>query len=79
LNLSVDDHVGKRMRQRRRLLGLSQRQLADAVGVRFQQIQKYECGANRITVGRLWSLARALEVKPEFFFEGFAEGNNSRE
>lgn len=74
---SVDDHVGKRMRQRRRLLGLTQQQLADAVGVRFQQIQKYECGANKISVGRLWSLARALEVQPEYFFEGFAEANST--
>lgn len=70
---SVDSFVGKRLRQRRRLLGLTQQQLAAAVGVRFQQIQKYECGANKISASRLWSLAQALQVQPDYFFEGLAE------
>jgi transcriptional regulator with XRE-family HTH domain len=70
---SVDSFVGKRVRQRRRLLGLTQQQLAAAVGVRFQQIQKYECGANKISASRLWSLALALQVQPDYFFEGLAE------
>ncbi len=66
----VDLHVGKRLRQRRRLLGLTQQKLAEAVDIRFQQIQKYESGANRISASRLWSLAQALDVPVSFFFEG---------
>ncbi|QUD86394.1 helix-turn-helix domain-containing protein [Phenylobacterium montanum] len=68
----IDLHLGKRLRRRRRLLGLTQQQLADAVGVRFQQIQKYECGANRISAARLWSLAEALEVPVGYFYDGLA-------
>ena len=56
----IDLHVGKRLRLRRRLLGLTQQNLAEALGLRFQQIQKYECGANRVTAARLYQLARAL-------------------
>ena len=69
----IDDFVGRRVRQRRLLLGLTQQQLAVAVGVRFQQIQKYECGANKISAARLWSLAMALQVQPDYFFDGLAE------
>jgi len=68
----VDIYVGKRLRRRRRLLGLTQQDLAGQVGVRFQQIQKYECGANRITASRLFSLATALNVNINYFFEGLA-------
>ena len=66
----VDCHVGKRVRRRRRLIGLTQQALASKVGVRFQQIQKYECGANRITVSRLFSLSAALNVSINYFFDG---------
>ena len=66
----IDLHVGKRLRQRRRLLGLTQQKLAEAVDIRFQQIQKYESGANRISASRLWSLAQALDVPVAYFFEG---------
>ncbi len=66
----IDLHLGKRLRRRRRLLGLTQQQLADSVGVRFQQIQKYECGANRISAARLWLLAEALEVPVGYFYDG---------
>ncbi len=66
----IDLHLGKRLRRRRRLLGLTQQQLASAVGVRFQQIQKYECGANRISAARLWELSEALEVPVAYFYEG---------
>ena len=59
----IDLHLGRRLRRRRRLLGLTQQQLATQVGIRFQQIQKYECGANRISAARLWQLAEALERK----------------
>jgi transcriptional regulator with XRE-family HTH domain len=66
----VDIHLGKRLRSRRRLLGLTQQQLALVVGVRFQQIQKYECGANRISAARLWRLAEVLEVPVGYFYDG---------
>lgn len=69
----IDFHLGKRMRRRRRLLGLTQQQLANACGVRFQQIQKYECGANRVSAGRLWRIAGALDVPVGYFFDGLAE------
>lgn len=67
---SIDAHVGKRLRQRRRLLGLTQQQLASEVSIRFQQIQKYESGANRVSASRLWSLAKALDVPVSYFFDG---------
>ena len=69
----IDLHLGKRLRRRRRLLGLTQQQLAGAVGVRFQQIQKYECGANRISAARLWQLAEALEVPISYFYDGLSD------
>lgn len=70
---NIDVHLGKRLRRRRRLLGLTQQQLAGACGVRFQQIQKYECGANRISAARLWQLSEALEVPVGYFYDGLAE------
>lgn len=69
----IDVHLGKRLRRRRRLLGLTQQQLAGTVGVRFQQIQKYECGANRISAARLWQLSEALEVPVGYFYDGLSE------
>ncbi|MEO1040257.1 MAG: helix-turn-helix transcriptional regulator [Pseudomonadota bacterium] len=66
----IDHHVGKRLRRRRRLLGLTQQQLAQAVGIRFQQVQKYECGANRVSASRLFELAEALDVPVQYFYEG---------
>lgn len=69
----IDLHVGKRLRRRRRLLGMTQQQLADLVGIRFQQIQKYECGANRVTASRLFELAVALAVPVNYFFEGLPQ------
>ena len=69
----IDTHLGKRLRRRRRLLGLTQQQLAGAVGVRFQQIQKYECGANRISAARLWQLSEALEVPVGYFYDGLSD------
>ena len=69
----IDRHLGKRLRQRRRTLGLTQQHIAEAVGVRFQQIQKYECGANRISAARLWLLAKALEAPVGAFFEGLGD------
>lgn len=69
---NIDVHLGKRLRRRRRLLGLTQQQLAGACGVRFQQIQKYECGANRISASRLWQLSEALEVPVGYFYDGLS-------
>ncbi|MCV3272990.1 helix-turn-helix domain-containing protein [Roseobacter sinensis] len=66
----VDAHVGKRIRQRRWLVGMTQQKLAESVGIKFQQIQKYETGANRVSASRLWDIADALEVDVAFFFEG---------
>ena len=66
----VDVHVGKRIRHRRWLVGMTQQQLAEHVGIKFQQIQKYETGANRVSASRLWDIATALEVEISFFFEG---------
>lgn len=66
----VDVHVGKRIRQRRWLAGMTQQKLAEIVGIKFQQIQKYETGANRVSASRLWDIADALEVEVSFFFDG---------
>ncbi|MGC1496423.1 MAG: helix-turn-helix transcriptional regulator [Sulfitobacter sp.] len=66
----VDVHVGKRIRQRRWLTGMTQQKLAELVGIKFQQIQKYETGANRVSASRLWDIADALDVSVSFFFEG---------
>lgn len=68
----VDTHVGKRIRQRRWLVGMTQQQLAEKVGIKFQQIQKYETGANRVSASRLWDIADALDVQVSYFFEGLA-------
>lgn len=77
----VDVHVGKRIRQRRWLTGMTQQQLAEQVGIKFQQIQKYETGANRVSASRIWDIADALEVPVSFFFEGLetdASGHTSK-
>jgi len=66
----VDIHVGSRVRLCRTLKGLSQQKLAQALGLTFQQVQKYERGANRIGASRLFELSQILEVPPSFFFEG---------
>jgi transcriptional regulator with XRE-family HTH domain len=66
----VDVHVGKRIRHRRWLVGMTQQQLAEKVGIKFQQIQKYETGANRVSASRLWDIADAMDVPVGFFFEG---------
>lgn len=68
----IDLHVGKRLRRRRRLLGLTQQSLAEQVGIRFQQIQKYECGANRVSAARLFELSEALSVPIQYFYEGLS-------
>jgi transcriptional regulator with XRE-family HTH domain len=69
----VDLYVGTRLRIRRKVLGLSQTQLADALGITFQQIQKYERGANRISASKLYEAARLLQAPVSYFFEGLDE------
>lgn len=65
----IDVHVGKRLREARRLAGMSQQDLASLMGVTFQQVQKYERGANRISASRLYTLSRTLGTTTEYFFE----------
>ncbi len=66
----IDIHVGARIRQRRTALGMSQEKLGDALHLTFQQIQKYERGANRVGASRLYDLCRVFDVTADFFFEG---------
>ena len=73
MNDEIDVHLGRRLRRRRRLLGLTQQQLAGACGVRFQQIQKYECAANRMSAARIWQLSEVLQVPVSYFYEGLIE------
>jgi transcriptional regulator with XRE-family HTH domain len=65
----TDVHVGSRVRLRRTLLGMSQEKLGEAIGLTFQQVQKYERGANRVGASRLYDLSRVLDVPVSFFFE----------
>src|ERR1700739_1702431 len=65
----VDVHVGSRLRLRRTLLGISQEKLGEAIGLTFQQVKKYERGANRIGASRLWDLSRALNCSVAYFYE----------
>lgn len=69
----VDVHVGARVRLRRTLLGLSQEKLGEAIGLTFQQVQKYERGANRIGASRLYDLSRVLQVPVSYFFEEMSD------
>jgi len=69
----IDVHLGRKLRRRRKLLGLTQQELAGACGVRFQQIQKYECAANRMSAARLWQLAAVLHAPVSYFYEGLSE------
>jgi transcriptional regulator with XRE-family HTH domain len=70
----IDKHVGARVRMRRLILGMSQGKLGEALDVTFQQVQKYEKGANRIGASRLQQLARVLDVPPAYFFEDAPSG-----
>ncbi len=71
----IDEHVGVRLRVRRTLVGMSQEKLADAVGLTFQQVQKYERGTNRVSAGRLYQFAQILDVPVAYFFENFGNVN----
>ncbi len=68
--IEIDQRIGQRVRERRIVMGLSQTELADGLGITFQQLQKYEKGNNRIAAGRLYDYAQLLGVRPEYFFEG---------
>jgi transcriptional regulator with XRE-family HTH domain len=70
----VDVHVGKRIRHRRWMVGMTQQQLAEKVGIKFQQIQKYETGMNRVSASRLWDISEALSVPVSYVFEGMESG-----
>jgi len=74
----ADRHIGTRVRARRVMLGLTQLQVAEMLGVTYQQAHKYETGINRISAGRLHALARALEVEPAYFYEGLGSGEPTR-
>lgn len=69
----VDLHVGGRVRMRRKVLGVSQERLADALGLTFQQVQKYERGSNRVSASKLYEIARFLNAPVSYFFEGLAD------
>lgn len=71
--------VGARLRRRRRMLGLTQQELAMACGVSFQQVQKYECAYNRLSVAMLWKLACALDVEVGYFFAGLPRSQDAEE
>ena len=73
----IDAHVGSRVRLRRMTLNISQEQLGEALGLTFQQIQKYEKGQNRIGAGRLYKISQILSVPVEFFYEGLPVAGNS--
>ena len=74
--IDYDKHVGRRIRERRIALGLSQTRLADGLGISFHQLKKYENGSNRVGAGRLYGCAQLLNVSPAYFFEGL-EGSDS--
>ncbi len=74
---SIDGHVGNQLRQRRALLGYSQEKLAGEVGITFQQIQKYENGANRVSASRLYQFSKVLDIPVNFFFENYGSNENS--
>ncbi len=67
----IDTYVGKRLKQRRNLIGLSQEKLSDQLGITFQQVQKYENGSNRVGASRLFQIGRVLGVPVSFFFEDY--------
>jgi len=72
----IDVHVGSRIRLRRTLLGMSQERLGEALGLTFQQVQKYERGVNRVGASRLFDLARVLDVPISFFFDDLSDANS---
>jgi len=70
----IDRHVGLRIRMRRKELGISQEKLAESIGLTFQQVQKYERAANRVSASKLWEMSRALTTNISYFYEGLGDG-----
>jgi transcriptional regulator with XRE-family HTH domain len=70
----IDRHVGLRIRMRRKELGMSQERLAECIGLTFQQVQKYERAANRVSASKLWEVARALNIQIGYFYDGLGDG-----
>lgn len=75
----TDRHVGNRIRERRIMMGLSQQQMAELIGVTYQQAHKYERGINRISAGRLFEISQVLDVPVGHFFEGLGNGSGNKE
>lgn len=75
----LDAHIGRRIRQRRQLMDMSQSDVAMRLGITFQQLQKYEVGTNRVSASRLWEIADILKVPVSFFFEGVEGTTTTRE
>ncbi|HLZ77024.1 helix-turn-helix transcriptional regulator [Phenylobacterium sp.] len=75
----IDRHVGLRIRMRRKELGISQERLAEAIGLTFQQVQKYERAANRVSASKLWEMARALSTNIGYFYEGLGDAASGDE
>lgn len=75
--VDINLQIGRRLRRRRRLLGLTQTQLSEDLGLKFQQIQKYECAANRICAARLFRLASKLQVPVQYFFDGLPQAGEA--
>lgn len=69
----IDQHVGLRIRMRRKELGISQERLAESIGLTFQQVQKYERAANRVSASKLWEMSRALSTTIGYFYEGLGD------
>jgi len=75
----INLHLGRRLRQKRRILGLSQQQLAGRLSIRPQQIQKYECGTNKMSAERLWQIAEELRVPISYFYDGIESPKEEEE
>ena len=75
---SMDEQIGRTLNHRRKLIGLTQVELAQKIGVGFQQVYKYECGTNRISAATLWLMAQALDVRPDYFFGGMEPDERNR-
>lgn len=73
----IDLQIGRRLRRRRRLLGLTQHELGDGLGLHGQQIHRYECGANRISAARLHRIAAVLNAPVQYFYDGVPNGNGA--
>ena len=78
LTRGIDHHIAARVRERRTVLGLTSQQVAEVLGITYQQLYKYEKGVNRISAGRLHALARALGVDIGYFYEGLGSGEPAR-